>query len=200
VNEDVKDEQERIIAFQGELWLRNWKENADGREVSFGMPVSEEDSTHPFRQYMSAGGRGTRFYAVLVAMDDNDQPVDSDRRAKVHAALDEHELKGGKISQQAGRMCKDPYFHDYVAYVLLDGSEPQDRRDLARQMPYWVVSILRKKGRKAFADLKTARDIATYYVYSMCDIRTRKTLDHNVSAKRRWQAYVLEPYHHWLGQ
>ena len=59
--------------------LLSWAESSrSGRSVTFRLP--EDEPEHPFRQLQSAAGKqaGARFMAVLVAIDDQEEP---DKRA-----------------------------------------------------------------------------------------------------------------------
>lgn len=67
---------DEIIAYQGELMLLGWKESHNGgRTVTFLLP--EDDVEHPFKPFTVKSGKvaGQRFMAVLVQIDDAEQPV-----------------------------------------------------------------------------------------------------------------------------
>lgn len=91
---------ETKIAFRDELMLLNWAESsARGRTVTF--QLNEEGEAHPFKDFTIRQGKraGQRFMAVLVQIDDDEQPVEQ----RVTS------------SQQAAILCKSPDFWTWAS-------------------------------------------------------------------------------------
>lgn len=103
------------IAFQGELMLLNWAESSTrGRTVTF--QLSEDGDSHPFKDFTIRQGKraGQRFMAVLVQIDDNEQPVEQRRTG----------------AQRAAVLCKDPEFWNWATARQF---EPVNDEQSARQ-------------------------------------------------------------------
>ena len=103
------------IAFQGEVMLLNWAESSTrGRTVT--LLLDEEGEAHPFRDFTirQAKRAGQRFMAVLVQIDEHEQPVVQKRTA----------------SQRAAAMCKDEQFW---VWATARQFEPVNSEETARQ-------------------------------------------------------------------
>ncbi len=112
------------IAFQGEIMLLNWAESSTrGRTVTF--LLSEDGESHPFKDFTIRQGKraGQRFMAVLVQIDDNEQPVQQPTQ---------------RLSQTAAVMCKDPEFWTWASSRTFD---PVNTEDTARQFMLDIVGI-----------------------------------------------------------
>lgn len=82
------------------------------------------------------------------------------------------ELKGGPLSVLAGRWCNDPKFwewHNALYFSNHEGYERIDDSDMARE-----------------------------FVLEMCEITSRKDLDHNPAAARIFHEEIRLPYSNWL--
>lgn len=78
-------------------------------------------------------------------------------------------IKGGPLSKRAGILCNDP---DYLGYLIL-------QKHIA-------------KGEK-----KAMVEAAEVYVRDMCGVTTRKLLDQDKEAARKFRVFVLEPFIRW---
>jgi hypothetical protein len=113
------DEQE--IAFQGEMMLLQWNESSTrGRTVTF--LVDGETDSHPFRDFTIKSGKraGQRFMAVLVQIDDDEQPV----------------KQQPKRSQRAAVLCKDP---DFWHWASERSFARVNNEDTARR---WILDLM----------------------------------------------------------
>jgi hypothetical protein len=113
---------DRKIAFQGEMMLLQWAESSTrGRTVTF--LLDETGEQHPFREFSIKSGKraGQRFMAVLVELDENDQPVEQQM----------------KLSQQAFIFCNDPQFWEWANERTFDNI---DNADAARA---FILNLLR---------------------------------------------------------
>ncbi len=99
------------IAFQGELMLLNWSESSNrGRTVTF--LLGEEGDSHPFRDATIKNGKraGQRYMAVLVQLDESEQPVQQEQ----------------KLSNLAGMLCRDPLFWRFASERSFDTIDSED--------------------------------------------------------------------------
>lgn len=90
------------IAYQGEMQLLSWSNSATGGpKVVIALP--DEDALEPFKRMTLRKGKraGQRFMAVLVEVDDQEQPVEQER-------------SGPKPSQVAYLLCNDPDFQRWA--------------------------------------------------------------------------------------
>lgn len=102
---------EDMVAFKGEVMLIGWDEKHNtGRTARF--LFDEEGVEHPMKQHTVRRGKqaGTRFMMVLVELQDDDTPIDQTKRERLEEAE-----KGGPVSKNAGILCNDPDFQDYVS-------------------------------------------------------------------------------------
>ena len=91
---------EKVVAFHGEVMLLQWAESSTrGRTATF--LLSDEGEAHPFRDFSIKSGKkaGQRFMAVLVELDDDEQPVEQRQR----------------YSQLAFLYCRDPIFWQWAS-------------------------------------------------------------------------------------
>lgn len=106
---------EQRIAFQGELMLLNWAESSTrGRTVTF--LLDEDTDAHPFKDFTIRQGKraGQRFMAVLVQIDESEQPVQQRRTS----------------AQKAAAICKD---NDFWSWATARQFEPVNSEESARQ-------------------------------------------------------------------
>lgn len=132
---------DKSIAFQGELMLLQWAESSTrGRTVTF--LVTEEQEQHPFRAFTIKSGKraGQRFMAVLVELDENDQPLQQTGDAKPLT-----------LSQRAFIMCRDPAFQEWANER---GFETVNSEATARN---WMLNLLEIDSRSEIDMNQTAR-------------------------------------------
>lgn len=171
-----------LIAYQGEMWLYDWSETSTrGRRVHFYLPETPDDpEAHPFKRFKRMTGKqaGTIFQAVLVEMDDTGEPV---AQQIPHRLATSEELRGGPISQHAGRLCKDPEFLKYLlayGHVLFDDQTPASEDAAERQ--------------------KQLEQMAANFVRTVARVDSRRLLDHNRNAQVLYEQEVVAPYLHYL--
>lgn len=124
------------IAFQGELMLLNWAESSTrGRTVTF--LLDDDGESHPFRDFTIRQGKraGQRFMAVLVQIDENEQPVQQRRTG----------------AQRAAVLCKDP---EFWAWATARQFEPVNGEDSARQF------LLQHLGIESRSEIDKSADVA----------------------------------------
>lgn len=125
------------IAFEGEVMLLQWAESSTrGRTVTF--LLNEDDESHPFREFSIKSGKraGQRFMAVLVEIDDQEQPVRQEQRP----------------SQLAYLLCNDPQFWYWANERSFDkiDSEPAAKN--------WMLELLGISSRSEIDSSPVARD------------------------------------------
>lgn len=102
--------------YAGEALLKNkwWSEKA-GNAVTFELEPSD---AHPFKT-VKHGENGQRFALLAV-------PIGDDEQVDRNVAND----KGGPLSQEAGRLCKEKAFQEWFA----DGANEAETTELFRGM------------------------------------------------------------------
>lgn len=176
------------------LWFAgaNWA-HQDGARVVFAV---EADDLEAFRD-MHARDQGAQaeasvFWLTLVQIDDDEQPIDQDKAARVEdyryaagdlrdAEADAHpqrlpedvraadKLKGGPRSKNVAQLCYDDEFQWFV-------SEREDR------------------------DEKSTFTEADAYVKRVVGIASKVELDHDDTAWQRFIDAVRRPFFAWAGQ
>lgn len=125
------------IAFEGEVMLLQWAESSTrGRTVTF--LLNEDNETHPFRDFSIKSGKraGQRFMAVLVEIDENEQPVKQEP----------------KPSQLAYLLCNDQQFWHWAGERSFDtiGSEAAAKN--------WMLELLGINSRSEIDSSPAVRD------------------------------------------
>lgn len=157
--------------FAGEVQLRRWSEsNTQGVQVTFALADSSD--LEKFR-----GLDGKRFMAVLVQIGDDEQPVDvrnSDIKVrKSDIARDPL----GDLCWRAVQWCKDPEFADFLSRIFYDAfpggmSAPAYANNDASGRETWCK----------------------YALQVLCGIGSRKELDTNPEAARKFNQLIRGPY------
>jgi len=110
--------------------------------------------------------RGTRFHLVLVEVDDDEQPIDQMTKQRINKHLTNMQ-KGGRYSKEAGMLCRDPQFQRYLYR-------------LGKIDPTW--------------DEKMRTEAARHYVCQVCNIESRKELDHDEHKAQAFRNNVTGPF------
>lgn len=115
---------------------------------------------------------GHKCFLSLVELDDDETPIDQQQREKVEAVA-APPRKGGRWSKNAGILCNDMDFQNYVLQKFAPGDRPNTEDEtLATFCAAWL------RGR--------------------CSIASRRDLDHDDGALHRYQTLVKKPYLDWL--
>lgn len=157
-----------LVAFQGEVQFAGYNDsNTQGARVVFWLPDPEQ--LNYFRGIVTkkGGKAGQRFMMVLVEIGDDEQPIDQAKAAGLEDAV-----KGGPLSQHAGRLCKDSDFQRWVA------AEGGDKRTFGYAM---------------------GEDGARAFIIETCKVDSRKDLDHDRRAAQAYENFVRRPFVQWLG-
>lgn len=92
------------VAYEGEVMLKGWSDGVTGWKVD--LWVDDDNGLHPFMGH----DNGDEYALVLVELDDDDAPIDQEKRKRV----EEDQPKGGPLSQLAARWCHDDAFCDWL--------------------------------------------------------------------------------------
>lgn len=151
--------------FAGEVQLRRWSEsNTQGVQVTFALADSSD--LEKFR-----GLDGKRFMAVLVQIGDDEQPVDTRNSGDVpkpgKSRNDREPL--GDLCWRAVQWGKEAEFQDWIAGKALDD-------------------------RVVVGECQISEDAARRLILLYCDIESRKELDTNPEAARKFNQLIRGPY------
>jgi hypothetical protein len=180
---------DQIIAYSGEMMLAGWTESHNGgRKVTFWL--SDDSAEHPFKRFTSRAGKvaGQRFMVAFVQLDDNEQPVDQEAAQKAAGAAKQASAhrqpsapkestsgpeKGGELAKWAGILCNDPVFWEWARLT-----HPET----------WSSAW----------DHATEKDGGwAIFIRHFCGIRSRRELDHNAEAGRKFREEIMKPFHKW---
>lgn len=161
-------------AFHGELMLAGWSETHNGgAKVTFWLPSAEELDAFRHMTVKKGNTAGHRFAAVLVELDDNDQPagqVGPQQPQPQPQGPEQPEqpeqpepMKGGPLARDAAVICAAPEFQRFAA---------------------------------AMADAEAGAEGAAEFVRERCGIKSRRELDHSREASRAF-AELMAAYREW---
>lgn len=185
-----------LIAFEDEVQIVDWHDSPRGAKVTFLLPA--EYAAHPFKTFRD----GTRFFARFIELDDQDNPVDQAKRDEVARMMDRREGRGGRLSKEAAMLCKNIRFHEYIRHTLFSLSG-EEKTELSMTFPHSVVKLLKEKGPAAFDEPQSAEMISVYYLYSICEIKSRRELDQATASGRtparvtKYHSLIVEPFYKW---
>ena len=141
--------------YDGELMLAGWGDSStQGYTVSFWCEP-QTGGQHPFAQYTR---HASAFMCALVELDDDDQPIDQEKRERVEAAAPPEPPKkplrdnAHNLSKSAAMLCDNPEFWKWC-----DGPIPVVDPTTAAQ---WIRSSL---GIASRAELDTNPEVAQRY-------------------------------------
>ncbi len=161
--------------FQGEMMLAG-----GGNPLGQGMWVrfwlDEEATAHPFSG--CAGRRGDEpgdmFEAAFVELDDDDQPINQEKRDRV----EKPRKKGGALCRWAAMRSHDKLFLHYLA----ENIQLPDHK--TRPVSWWD---------------KPGEDHVARYIRWVCQIESRADLDLNPRAAEIFHERIRRPYSEWRG-
>lgn len=167
-----------------ELMLAGWREsNTGGATVTFWLPGSADLDVFRAMTVRKGGKAGQRFMAALALLGEDDQPIEAPGAAPGPAAAAGQsaqaagELKGGPISKLAGRWCESETFQRWI--------RPVYDRHLGGDGSGW--------GDIGSSAMEPA-DFARHAILVLCDISSRRELDHDAAAAARFHDLVRRPF------
>lgn len=158
--------------FKGELQFRRYSDTStQGQQVVFA--VADREALECF-----IGKEGKRFAAMLVELGDDEQPVDTRKPGDVPNAGKSHIQREplGDLCWRAVQWCKEPEFASFIVdvfYAKYPGGLP---------------------GTPVFFDGATQEEFCKHAVQALCGIDSRKELDTNPEAARKFHQYIRGPY------
>ncbi len=153
--------------FAGEVQLRRWSESStQGVQVTFAL--AESTDLDKFK-----GLDGKRFMAVLVQIGDDELPVVDHTKASTGAASQQgpnakkasSSARVGDLCWRAVQWCKEPEFQQWISRAV----------DFAIDMP-------------------VGDEYARLCVVKVCGVSSRKELDTNPEAARKFNQLIRGPY------
>jgi hypothetical protein len=155
----------RIVYADEMLLLERHDSTRGGRTVKFQLPL--EGAHHQFADFDGE----TRFYAVVVRLDDEERPAEETEIARSERKLERAKARGGRHSKFAAIMCKDRTFQ---TWLLRMG---------------WLQKHWRKQ---------TRREMTAQFICDRCGIESRAELDEKPEAFDRFRDQVEVPYYQWM--
>lgn len=165
---------ERITpTFQGEFQFRRYSDTStQGQQVVFA--VADREALESF-----IGLEGKRFMAVLVQIGDDEQPVMGN---PISANMGKSHIQReplGDLCWRAVQWCKEPEFYEFIAPIY-------DRALGGQGFGTGDICVGR--------DVATREDFCRHAVLVLCEIQTRKELDTNPEAARKFNQLIRGPY------
>lgn len=157
--------------FRGEMMLAG-----GGNPLGQGMWVKfwldEDASSHPFAGCSGRRGDepGDMFMAAFVELDDDDRPINQQKRGRV----ERHGKGGGALARWAAIQCTSSMFLQYLSenVTLPDGN--------TRPVEWWQRP-----------------DYVARWMRWMCQIESRADLDNNPEAANVFHNKIRRPYSEW---
>ena len=108
--------------YNGEFMLKGWADNSAGWSVQF--MVDLEKDLHPFMGFRRPDkeAQGSRFMMALVELDDDDTPIDQEKRERL-ARAHRRGKKAQTLSNVCAMMIKHPRFGDWLYETVDDHRE-----------------------------------------------------------------------------
>lgn len=169
------------IFFKGDLMLLRWAENdTSGRTVTF--QLDESTIVHPFKGQRKGATNGQRYKAVLVAINESEEPVNTrapviDQRTQPEGPRQDNESlpvhKGKRFSElkrsaQAALKCQDAEFQFWLD--ISGDQTPESREADANRKIKLLLGIQSKK------ELDTDRVAASRWDGMLADFDYRNQL------------------------
>ena len=165
-----------------EAMLLRWSLTSNGG-ATLVLQLADADDLEPFKSMTLKKGNvaGQRLACAIVEIGDDEKPVQDEPKVAPSEPVVgtppedvSTGLKGGELSQLAGRWCKDPAFQTWLILKFpnewpLGSSSPFDPAEEA-------AACVRK----------------------ICGVTSRAMIDHDPNAGRSFHKLIREPYHDWL--
>jgi hypothetical protein len=157
--------------FSGEMQLAGWSESHNGGcKVTFWL--ADPSDLEPFRAMTVRKGNqaGQRLMAALVEVGDDERPVQEPEKPK-----------GGPLSELAGQWCRRDDFKQWIrpVYDRIMGGDGTGYGDVTPE------------------DVGGEEKYAAHAICVICEINSRRELDHNAEAAALFHTLIREPYAKW---
>lgn len=187
------DDTTAVPAISLELMLAGWREsNTGGATVTFWLPGLAELDVFRAMTVRKGGKAGQRFMAALALLGEDELPVEAPgttpepkRAVAVAVAAGPPcqsapvvaSFKGGPLSKLAGRWCGSETFQRWA--------RPVYDRSMGGDGSGW--------GDIGSAAMEPA-EFARHAILMLCDIESRRELDHDAGAAARFHDLVRRPF------
>lgn len=141
--------------YSGELMLANWADGPKGATVKFWC---DEGGDHPFLvgyQRPAAKTSGTRFMAVLVEKQDDEEIVDQEKRERVEQAA-RTGRRPQKLSNAVAIITQSDRFHEWLTENFDNKFGPHWNKDTADK---WLKDVLKITSKRELDDDSNQRAI-----------------------------------------
>ncbi len=163
---------EPYLAYHDEVQLLGYGEtDTSGPYIKLRLQDPADLSIFRGKDKRTTTKLGQRYQVMLIEVGDDEEPVDQSAVKNAQAA----EIKGGPLAVRAARLCRDPEFYNYVlrtAWYKHNAKLPNPS--------YYLTPEAMCRG----------------FIIDYCNIRTRKTLDHDASAAAAFKV-ILGEYLRW---
>lgn len=183
-----------FIAFAGEVMLAS-KREGKRRQATFDF--SMDTDAHPMNHYhgKATGKPGTRFMALLVEIDDQDEPVNQEHRAAMKAHSPGIPI-GKALVKESGMMRRDIHFTRFIWWKLEHMGE-EEKQMLLEDMPHGLFAEIKDSGGRALADEKKAKRFNDHIVHFLCSVLSCREFAYNKNAADEFNNLRNE-YMQWL--
>lgn len=181
-----------FIAYRDEIMLVSTEENALGRLVTF--QITDDVEFCPFTQAFNRNrGGGVRYFAGFIELDEDEEPINQRKRKIVERNKEPIPIKN--IVRDAGIRCRSLQFHRWVK-IRLQAMTPEERRAFVKKtkIPYDIVN----QGLEAMSNPKIATEWAKFYIYFVCNIKSRRELGERKGAAAKYSQGIMIPYDRWV--
>lgn len=114
-----------LVAFHDEVQFCGWADNhTSGPRVTFWLADGDQLSFFRALTTKKGGRAGQRFYMTLVEIQDDERPVDQEKRRQIEEAT-----RGGPLSKHAAMLCRDEAFRRWLAEM-----EQMDASDVTEEI------------------------------------------------------------------
>ena len=110
--------------YENEAMLKGWTDGTTGSKATFW--IAPGTSYHPFMEREN----GEEFAVVLVELDDDQEPIDQEKREKLSTPRKQH------LSNFAAQLCRTPAFYDFLREVKQH--HPKHGEDRATWAKEWM--------------------------------------------------------------
>ena len=178
--------------YADELQLISVEETEQGQMVT--LQIAPDIKACPFsRAKQRNGGPGTRFYAVFIEIDDDDEPINQRKRRVVEQDAKPVPIKSA--TTDSAIRCNNPAFQRFAAEQLSAMDVLSKKEMVAKlKMPHDLVSRGLTEGMK---NSKTAAEWAKFYIYWVCKIHSRRELSSKKAARDRYYQGIVIPFDRW---
>ena len=165
------------VFYQGEIMLMS-----GGNPLGQGMWVSfwldAEGGDHPFAGCTGRGSDhpGDMFAVVFVELDDDDEPINQEKRRRLEAVRGN---RGGALARLAGQWCSNEQFLQYLSEKVQIPKTTKEQ-PTSRPVDWWRQD-----------------DRAARWIRWMCGIESRADLDHNAKAAETFHEKIRLPFMDW---